>query len=97
MNYEYDIQYQSPLGTGKGRFVFGESAAGIQGKLTVFNKTFILENGKKEDNRFSFQGKIVFMGAQIYYEVSGIINANALNAKVHTLIGDITATGELRA
>lgn len=96
MKGEYDIQYQSPIGTGKGTFAFIENQAGLQGKLTIFNKQFLLENGKQDKNQFSFKGKISFMGSQIYYDVAGMTNANALNAKVHTPLGDITATGVLK-
>lgn len=94
MEGTYQVTYQSPFDSGKALLSISEKDGLLHGRLTVHEKEYILTNGMKDQNRFSFTGKLTVIGIDISYMIRGMINDNILNAKVHTALGVISATGK---
>jgi len=89
----YQIEYQSPFDSGKAILQLTEKDDVLLGKLSIHEKDFELTHGEQDQNRFNFTGKFSILGIDIAYMIRGIVNDNILNAKVHTALGVIVATG----
>ena len=93
--YLYALEMHTPLGTRRGYLELIVWENFLNGYLTMFTRTFPIQNGKRSGNHISFNGEMKTMMKSLSYQAEGKITGNKISLVLATNNGHYNATGLL--
>ena len=89
----YKIQMDSPVGAKEGTAVLITSGEKLTGSLTAMGVQIDIENGKVNDNSFTFGGKLESFVGPVIFAVGGSVEGDTIQGIAHIANRDFVFTG----
>ena len=89
----YKIQMDSPVGAKEGTAVLITSGEKLTGSLTAMGVQIDIENGKVDDNSFTFGGKLESFVGPVIFAVGGSVEGDTIQGIAHIANRDFVFTG----
>lgn len=89
----YKIQMDSPVGAKEGTAVLTTSGEKLTGSLTAMGVQIDIENGKVNDNSFTFGGKLESFVGPFIFAVGGSVEGDTIQGIAHIANRDFVFTG----
>lgn len=93
--YFYALEMSTPLGRRRGYLELIVWENFLNGYLTMFTRTFPIQNGKRSGSHISFDGNMKTMMKSLSYQAEGKITGNKLSLVMATENGHYSVVGQL--